>query len=239
MPNPLKSAARWAVDRCLVPLGCYVSQRIPSTNVLHELERRTAEECADYAQLRMANALQFVDKSDLLAFALGKATLPGIVAEFGVWKGKSINRLAQKVHPALVYGFDSFEGLKEDWAGWDMVKGSFDLKGGMPSVATNVRLLKGWFDATIPPFLAAVPGSFAFAHVDSDTYEAAKAVLDLTRERLRPGTVLVFDEYFGYRGWRLGEFRAWQECASANGIAYDYLGFSTQSVAVRVTSVST
>jgi hypothetical protein len=239
MSNPLKSAARWAVDTCIVPLGCYLSQRVPATNVLHELERRTAQDCADYVQQRMATALQFVDKADLLGFALGRSALPGIVAEFGVWKGKSINRLAERVHPGLVYGFDSFEGLKEDWAGWDMAKGSFDLKGGTPAVAPNVRLVKGWFDATIPPFLASVPGPFAFVHVDSDTYEASKTVLDLARGRLLPGTVLVFDEYFGYRGWRLGEFRAWQEFAAANGVAYEYLGFSTQAVALRVTAAAT
>jgi hypothetical protein len=37
-----------------------------------------------------------------------------MVCEFGVWKGATINYIASKT-PGPVHGFDSFEGLPEDW----------------------------------------------------------------------------------------------------------------------------
>ena len=48
-------------------------------------------------------------------------------------------------------------------------------------------------------------------------------------------TVHGFDEYFGYRGWKIGEFKAWQEFVEARGISYEYLAFSLQAVSLRIT----
>jgi len=157
-----------------------------------------------------------------------------MAAEFGVWKGQSINHIAKRLSPDIVYGFDSFEGLREDWSGWSEPKGTFSLGGKLPKVRSNVRLVKGWFDQTLPSFLQANALPFAIVHLDSDTYEAAKTVLELISSRITEGTVIIFDEYFGYRGWRGGEFKAWQELVAATGFRYEYLAFSTQAVSVRV-----
>ena len=47
--------------------------------------------------------------------------------EFGVFSGSSINFFSKKINKKI-YGFDSFEGLKEDWSGTTVIKGTFDLK---------------------------------------------------------------------------------------------------------------
>ena len=47
--------------------------------------------------------------------------------EFGVFSGSSINFFSNKINKKI-YGFDSFEGLKEDWLGTTVIKGTFDLK---------------------------------------------------------------------------------------------------------------
>lgn len=45
-----------------------------------------------------------------------------------------------------IHGFDSFEGLPEDWS--HVLKGAFgEIKGALPD---NVRLYKGWFEDTLP-----------------------------------------------------------------------------------------
>jgi hypothetical protein len=44
----------------------------------------------------------------------------------------------------------------------------------------------------------------------------------------------MLDEYFGYRGWRAGEFKAWQEFVAHHSLTYDYVAFSDQSVALVV-----
>jgi hypothetical protein len=40
---------------------------------------------------------------------------------------------------------------------------------------------------------------------------------------------------FRYRGWRIGELKAWQEFITARGHSYEYLAFSDQSVSLRLT----
>jgi hypothetical protein len=235
MANPLKRAAKSVMERAVAPALVYLRERVPASNVLRELEVLTARECADYALQRMQAALEFRRRQDLWDHTIRKAPAEGILAEFGVWKGESVNHLARRVNPRVVYGFDSFEGLKEDWAGWREPKGAFSLGGRMPAVEPNVRLVKGWFDTTLPGFLKENTSSVSLVHLDSDTYESTSTVLGLIGGRIVTGTVLIFDEYFGYRGWRLGEFKAWQEFVAQSGLDYEYLAFSTHSVSVRVT----
>lgn len=234
----LSGIVRSILDRAVVPIAAYVRHRtyadVPPYTVQQELARRTAIECADYVQSEMPKALQFSTRMELWDYAWGMKKIPGLVAEFGVWNGFSINRIAQKTHE-IVYGFDSFTGLREDWSGSDYAKGQFDLGGKLPPVRKNVRLIPGWFDQTLPPFLSEHADDFAFVHVDCDTFEAARCVLDLVEPRLREGTVIIFDEYFGYSGWRLGEFKAWQEFVLRHEVRYDYLAFSSAQVAVRIT----
>ena len=57
----------------------------------------------------------------------------------------------------------------------------------------------------------------------------------MASDRFQKGTVIVFDEYFGYRGWREGEFKAWQEFVAARGLRYEYLAFSDYAVSLIVT----
>ena len=51
-----------------------------------------------------------------------------------------------------------------------------------------------------------------------------------------PGTVILFDEYFNYPNWEAHEYKAFQEFVAAKAIAYRYLAFARQQVAVRIES---
>ena len=95
-------------------------------------------------------------------------------------------------------------------------------------------MVKGWFDETLPNFLKEHTAPIKIIHIDGDTYQAAKAALDLTGERLIPGSIIIFDEYFGYLGWRDGEYKAFQELVKQHDINYRYLGFSENTVAVEI-----
>lgn len=118
--------------------------------------------------------------------------------------------------------------------GHESPKGSFDLAGRLPRVRENVVLIKGWFDKTLPEFLLKYPDKFSFIHIDCDTYEAARTVLALCKQRITSGTIIVFDEYFGYRGWKQGEFKAWQEFCQETGFKYKYIAFSNEQVALVI-----
>jgi hypothetical protein len=194
-------------------------------------------ESVEYIRANMLGAQVLEDRYFLLDFALGAAPSAGLVMEFGVEKGLSINRIARRTERE-VHGFDSFQGLPQGWSGTREGSGAFDLKGRLPKVGKNVRLHVGWFDATLPQFLAALPASetVAFLHVDCDIYASTRIVFEQLEPRLVPGSVIVFDEYFNYPGWQQHEFRAFQEYIARSGRGYEYIGFSAERghVAVRL-----
>ena len=80
-------------------------------------------------------------------------TSAGVYLEFGVFKGNSINYFSNALPKYMFYGFDSFEGLAEDWKGHYLTKGDFNVDGKVPIVNPNVTLIKGWFNETLPKFI--------------------------------------------------------------------------------------
>jgi hypothetical protein len=200
------------------------------------LMQRAQAEAADYAQANMKRALVFRDPRAFLLYAQSRATAPGLQCEFGVASGTSIGWLAGATR-GEVHGFDSFEGLPEDWAGRHEPKGAYSTGGRLPPVPANVRLYKGWFDKTVPGFLASHPGAASFLHIDCDLYSSTKCVFDLFAPRLVPGTVIAFDEYFNYVSWREHEHKAFQELVAARGINYEYIAWCFQQVAVVITEI--
>jgi Methyltransferase domain len=200
-----------------------------------ELQLEAKREALAYIRAHMAGAMMARDRFDLLRFGLREMRIPGLVLEFGVEKGASIRTLAL-AHKGEVHGFDSFEGLPEDWAGTYEPRGKFSTGGRLPKVPANAKLHAGWFDETLPRFLAANPGDAAFVHVDCDIYSSTKTIFDCLGPRIRPGTVIVFDEYFNYPAWRHHEYKAFQEFVTGGSRRYSYIGFSAEKghVAVRM-----
>ncbi len=170
---------------------------------------------------------------DTFKIAIEAAKNEGLVLEFGVRHGNSIRQLATLSNQA-VHGFDSFEGLPEAWH--DEGKGSYSTKGVIPKVPVNVTLHKGWFDETLPQFLAKNDEPIRLINIDCDIYSSTKTILDLLAPRIHKGTVIIFDEYIGNQHWREDEFKAFQEAVKANHWQYEYLAFSffTKQVVVKI-----
>lgn len=165
--------------------------------------------------------------------AMDAAPKDGLVLEFGVRFGNTIRQIGS-LASQQVYGFDSFEGLPEVWH--HEPKGSYTTRGEIPTVPSNVQLIAGWFEDTLPKFLAKHPGHVRFVNIDCDIYSSTKTVLDQLAPRIVPGSVIVFDEYIGNEHWREDEFKAFQEAVTTYGWKYEYLCFSvfTKQVAVRI-----
>jgi predicted O-methyltransferase YrrM len=198
-----------------------------------ERQRRALASTVDYVERHMTHIQSVGAKNDLLTAAFKRADVSGnrLILEFGVFMGASINHLA-KLTDQTIYGFDSFEGLPEDWED-GLKKGLFAVPK-LPKVARNVTLIKGWFNETLPEFLKLNPGPVGLLHVDSDLYSSAKTVLTLLEPRLKAGSVIVFDEYFNYPGWQEGEFKAFMEFLERTGLAFEFIGYhrNEQQVAV-------
>ncbi len=165
----------------------------------------------------------YSSRLDLLSLAAQRVTLDGLWLEFGVHRGVSLNHLARLTHGPVV-GFDSFEGLPVDWSP-NYRRGTLSTQGKLPDVPPNVRLVKGWFDETAPKFVEEHPKEVAAPlHVDCDVYSSARTVFRETRGMLRPGTVIVFDEFVG--PMIDDEARAFREFLRASGLSFSVLGCS-------------
>tara|TARA_Y100000031_G_C8094667_1_gene325845 strand:+ start:128 stop:808 length:681 start_codon:yes stop_codon:yes gene_type:complete len=215
------------------------------------LERIALDTSAAYVRDNVGSGLILPRKEELWDYSLAQTKPDGLYVEFGVHSGTTINYFAQflagdtrvewfqcdwqPVEGLKIFGFDSFQGLKEDWSGTPVLKNTFDRGGELPTVRPNVILIKGWFDETVQEWLDNNPKPLSFVHFDADTYESTILVLNLLKDRIRSGTIIVFDEYLCWWNWDSGgEFRAWQEFCSENQVQYRYLVFTGPQAAVQI-----
>jgi predicted O-methyltransferase YrrM len=199
-------------------------------------ERDAALSSALWAEEVMPTARVFHDPVSTLEYALSAAPQGGMALEFGVFAGRSLTVIADARKGENVYGFDSFQGLPEDYRP-HVRQGVFALDQ-LPRVE-GAELVVGWFDDTLPVFLATHPGPVDFLHVDGDLYSSAVTVLDLVGPRLLPGSIVVFDEFFNYPGWQKHEFRAWEEYLARTGteVAYEAYTSNNEQVVARIVDI--
>ena len=197
------------------------------------LHLKAIDESAEVVRKEMPGALFCEGRFENLDYALSLRKQSGLILEFGVFKGATLRRIAQTCANEKVYGFDSFRGLPERWIGSRNASTTMDVGGNLPSVPGNVELIAGWFDQTLPAFLAAHPGEVGFLHIDCDIYSSTRCVFDLVASRLAPGCVIVFDEFFGYHGFSHHEYRAFHEFIAASGRKFHFASYSgAQATAV-------
>lgn len=208
-------------------------------SLIFDLQQAAKQETVAYIREKMTTASIVADRWALLQLGLQRCHADGLVLEFGVHKGRSTRWIARHRN-GMVHGFDSFKGLPGDWSGASEQTGSFSTGGRLPKVDKNVVLHPGWFSDTVPAFLKEHAGPAAFIHIDCDIYESTQTVFALLADRIVPGTVIVFDEYFNYPNWRQHEFRAFQEFVAAKGVRYEYIAFAAKNghVMVRILDIS-
>src|SRR6478735_806090 len=161
----------------------------------------------------------------------------GLAAEFGVHTGRTLEMIAQQFPDSVVHGFDGFRGLPERWTGSQEDAGAFDVGGVPPDIAaSNVEFHVGWFADTVPAFARATSLPVRFAHLDADLYSSTSTVLTALADRFVDGTVVVFDEYFGYHGWPHHEHKAFTELLDARGLSFEAIAIGHMSLGVRLVS---
>jgi hypothetical protein len=190
---------------------------------------------------QMYGAMLFPQKGRMRTYCLDRAVAntgaDGLYLEFGVFRAEGLNHFARKLarKNLSITGFDSLRGLSEDWLGNHNGReaGAYSVNGRVPELEPNATLREGWVQDTLPGFLAEhASQKIAFAHLDFDTYTPTAYALEKIRDRLIPGTILLFDELYGYPGWRIHEYKALKECLPDD--SYRYLCFSRQSVGIEM-----
>jgi hypothetical protein len=209
--------------------------RVPNDGAdLSRVEKlASAIDSSNYVTLNMPGCARYPGAIDLLNAAMRARRIEGLILEFGVFSGHTLNHIAA-LTDQTAFGFDSFDGLPEDWRP-DFPRGAF-RRTALPQMRANVELVVGWFEDTLPKFAADHPGPITLLHVDCDLYSSTKTVFHYLAKRIVSGTIIVFDEYFNYVGWRHHEYKAFQEFISSTGLSYRYIGLvpGHQQVAVQI-----
>jgi hypothetical protein len=172
-------------------------------------------------------AAPVTEHAELIRKLLAQCIDGGLYCEFGVASGGSLAWLVANSNKVW-HGFDSFTGLPEAWNG--LPKGHFAFNG-VP-VIDRAIIHRGMFAETLPAFVQEHrEDKIAFAHIDCDLYSSTKTVLENLKPLFVEGSLLLFDEYFGYDGWREHEHKALLE----SGIPFEYVGRDEYTrMAVRI-----
>lgn len=204
------------------------------------LSKKAYEASADFIEENMLYAQAFETREGLYSYVMDKTSEEGLVMEFGVHNGNSINKIAEMT-TRIVHGFDSFIGLPDDGVipksndgGVKWYVGKMDSAGKLPSVNKNVELHQGWFSDTLPKFMKEHNEKISFMHIDSDIYSSAVCIFNGTHGRFISGTYIIFDEYLNYEGWQANEYRALVEASKEYDFKYKYVAY-TYDGAVAIT----
>lgn len=142
--------------------------------------------------------------------------------EFGVGHGLSFDWwVTHNTNPASRFtGFDTFSGLPEDWEG--LSKGEYSSGGKFPAKSdSRCSFEVGLFQDTLYRFLTSFKSDRrTVVHLDADLYSSTLFVLTQFAPKLKPGDILLFDEF----GVPTHEFRAFTDVAWAYRIRYKLLG---------------
>ena len=130
--------------------------------------------------------------------------------EFGTRVGDTLKHLYKlRTNSGPIYSFDSFEGLPETIDGTPYKVGKYSvplnlitLQSGWYAsdpervgIPCNVKLVPGWFNDTITPFIEQHKGDrIGLIHIDSNLYSSAKEVFEKLGSYIGPGTVIIFNE---------------------------------------------
>lgn len=148
--------------------------------------------------------------------------IPLIYLEFGVYEGRTI-RIASKINlnpKSHFIGFDSFEGLPEDWQP-SHKKGDLSTNGNIPKILdSRITFVKGLFhetlDAQINEILNLVntnPHHQLLINMDADLFSSTLYILSKLDKVIKKDVLIRFDE-FGYLDDN-SEFLAFQSFVKA------------------------
>ncbi|HEY8964092.1 MAG TPA: TylF/MycF/NovP-related O-methyltransferase [Alphaproteobacteria bacterium] len=177
----------------------------------------------------------FLERTDLYRYVYENFMRNRAIAyyEFGVHEGRSIHFWSQMVAnlDSRFYGFDSFEGLPEDWDP-ENPKGTFNVAGNIPELHDDrVAFIKGWFQDTLPVnqnlFETNMP---KIIHLDADLYSSTMTVFDEVGATIKPNDIVIFDEFCDIAH----EFRALGDYCANTGRNYEVLGATSFFVQVAI-----
>jgi O-methyltransferase len=189
---------------------------------LNEMDRQCIREARPYSLAtshRLASMLDAVDY-------IHRAGIAGAIVECGVWRGGNMILAAKALQcrgsvERDLYLYDTFQGMSaptdadKDYSGkaaaellaQEEIGQGFWCEASLEDVSQNMRAtgypedhvhyVKGMVEETIPQTL---PQEIALLRLDTDWYESTYHELEHLFPRLRPGGVLIIDDYGHWQG---------------------------------------
>lgn len=167
----------------------------------------------------------------------------GAIVECGVWRGGMIAGISDslKKFNNVYYLYDSFEGLPEvkeidgrgakDWQNDNSGPYYFDnccaeqeiAEGVFKDLGVNYKIIKGWFNETIP--LNSPAETISILRLDADWYDSTLVCLENLYPLIRQFGLIIIDDYY-----------TWEGCSKA---VHDYLSKIKSSSKIQETSLGT
>ena len=89
------------------------------------------------------------------------------------------------------YGFDTFDGLPEQW---HIEKAMYSNEGNIP--VPGGEFIAGKFEDTLPCFFSEIRPIASIINFDADLYTSTICALTCAKPVIGKNTILIFDEFF-------------------------------------------
>src|SRR5215475_10403032 len=103
-----------------VVCGLYQVADVGRIHPMRERALRALQRTVDYIERAAPDALGLESQRELIEFVLRSIKVEGHYLEFGVYTGGTMRFIAKRIGGHAIHGFDSFEGLPEDWSGFSL-----------------------------------------------------------------------------------------------------------------------
>jgi tetratricopeptide (TPR) repeat protein len=154
--------------------------------------------------------------------------------EYGVWRGEAFQYLIKTFKKG--YGFDTFEGIPEDWH--DEKAGTYSSDGNIPQIGGG-EFIVGKFEDTLPKFFSEPRPKASIINFDADLYSSTICALNFSKAVIDRHTILIFDEFIINKNWEQDEYKALNEFCVTNNCTYEVLAISffTKQAAIKLIGI--
>ena len=97
---------------------------------------------------------------------------------------------------------------------------------------SKCSVIDGWVEDTVKEFVSNNKKKIAFVHFDMDTYNSTSYVLKIIKDKFQSGTIILFDEFYGFPNWEKYEFKALEE--ELDKKTYKYIAFGSRQACIQI-----
>ena len=134
--------------------------------------------------------------------------------ELGVFTGHTLSLINQNTENIMVYGFDTFSGLPEDWveSNGNILYNKNAFATSLPENTGKNTFIVGKVEDTLADFLKEKKQKIKFIHLDLDLYSASKYALNTIFDYLEDEAIIVIDDVYGLPSWEEYSIKSLSEC---------------------------